>query len=66
VRQHFTSKERDIETGLDYFLARYYSSVQGRFISPDEFTGGPESFIHLRTLHRQIQHSMVTSAIRNR
>src|SRR5882672_8941333 len=24
VRQKFTQKERDIETGLDYFLARYY------------------------------------------
>ena len=35
VRQHFTQKERDIETGLDYFLARYYSSTQGRFTSPD-------------------------------
>ena len=35
VRQQFTSKERDIETGLDYFLARYYSSTQGRFTSPD-------------------------------
>jgi RHS repeat-associated protein len=42
VRQKFTSKERDNETGLDYFLARYYSSTQGRFTSPDEFTGGPE------------------------
>jgi RHS repeat-associated protein len=41
VRQQFTQKERDIETGLDYFLARYYSSTQGRFTSPDEFTGGP-------------------------
>jgi RHS repeat-associated protein len=37
-----TLKERDIETGLDYFLARYYSSTQGRFTSPDEFTGGPD------------------------
>jgi RHS repeat-associated protein len=27
---------------LDYFLARYYSSTQGRFTSPDEFTGGPD------------------------
>jgi RHS repeat-associated protein len=27
---------------LDYFLARYYSSAQGRFTSPDEFTGGPD------------------------
>ena len=30
-----TQKERDVETGLDYFLARYYSSQQGRFTGPD-------------------------------
>lgn len=42
LRQQFTQKERDVETGLDYFLARYYSSAQGRFTSPDEFTGGPD------------------------
>jgi RHS repeat-associated protein len=30
-----TQKERDIETGLDYFEARYYSSTQGRFTSVD-------------------------------
>jgi RHS repeat-associated protein len=30
-----TSKERDSETGLDYFGARYFSSAQGRFTSPD-------------------------------
>ena len=30
-----TSKERDIETGLDYSIHRYYSSTQGRFTSPD-------------------------------
>ena len=41
VRQQFTQKERDIETALDYFIARYYSAAQGRFTSPDEFTGGP-------------------------
>jgi RHS repeat-associated protein len=35
IRQQFTSKERDDETGLDYFLARYYSSTQGRFTSID-------------------------------
>jgi RHS repeat-associated protein len=39
VRQQFTSKERDFETGLDYFLARYYSSTQGRFTSADSFGG---------------------------
>jgi RHS repeat-associated protein len=42
TRQKFTQKERDSESGLDYFLARYYSSAQGRFTSPDEFTGGPD------------------------
>jgi RHS repeat-associated protein len=31
----FTGKERDAETGLDYFGARYHSSAQGRFTSPD-------------------------------
>jgi RHS repeat-associated protein len=30
-----TSKERDIETGLDYFGARYYANLQGRFTGPD-------------------------------
>ena len=39
VRQKFTSKERDNETGLDYFLVRYYSSTQGRFTSADSFGG---------------------------
>jgi RHS repeat-associated protein len=36
VRQQFTSKERDTETGLDYFGARYFSGAQGRFTAPDE------------------------------
>jgi RHS repeat-associated protein len=31
----FTGKEQDAETGLDYFGARYLSSAQGRFTSPD-------------------------------
>ncbi len=35
ARQKFTQKERDNETGLDFFEARYYASTQGRFTSPD-------------------------------
>ena len=41
VRQKFTQKERDNESGLDYFLARYYSSAQGRFTSVDPMTITP-------------------------
>ena len=32
---HFTGKERDSESGNDYFGARYYASTMGRFMSPD-------------------------------
>ena len=32
---HFTGKERDPESGNDYFGARYYASGMGRFLSPD-------------------------------
>jgi RHS repeat-associated protein len=33
----FTGKERDAETGLDWFSTRYMSSAQGRFTSPDSY-----------------------------
>lgn len=36
----FTSKERDAETGLDFFGARYMSSAQGRFTSVDPQNAG--------------------------
>jgi len=35
TREKFTGKERDQESGLDFFGARYLSSAQGRFTSPD-------------------------------
>ena len=38
----FTGKERDAETGLDYFGARYFSGAQGRFLSSDPVTITPE------------------------
>jgi RHS repeat-associated protein len=37
LRHQFTSKERDVETGLDYFQARYYSNIMGRFTSVDPY-----------------------------
>jgi RHS repeat-associated protein len=35
-RIKFTAKERDSETGLDWFNTRYFSGAQGRFTSPDQ------------------------------
>ncbi len=34
-RSIYTGKERDAESGNDYFGARYYASSMGRFMSPD-------------------------------
>jgi RHS repeat-associated protein len=39
VREQFTGQQRDAESGLDYFSARYYSSVQGRFTGADPLSG---------------------------
>jgi RHS repeat-associated protein len=33
--RRFTGKERDSESGLDYFGARYFTSSMGRWMSPD-------------------------------
>jgi RHS repeat-associated protein len=38
----FTGKERDSESGLDYFGARYYGSSIGRWMSPD-WSAGPSA-----------------------
>ena len=45
----FTGKERDSESGLDNFGARYFGSSMGRFMSPDAFykdshVGDPQSW----------------------
>lgn len=37
-----TAKERDVETGLDYFGSRYYGSMQGLFTSTDPLLASAE------------------------
>jgi RHS repeat-associated protein len=39
----FTGKERDNESGNDYFGAMYFGSGMGRFLSPDPIAGCPRS-----------------------
>ncbi|HKO45275.1 MAG TPA: DUF2341 domain-containing protein [Pyrinomonadaceae bacterium] len=46
VRQKFTSKERDSETGLDYFGSRYYANIQARFTGLDARPVTRESFVN--------------------
>ncbi|MCZ2075081.1 MAG: RHS repeat-associated core domain-containing protein, partial [Bryobacterales bacterium] len=43
--QRFTGKERDGETGLDYFGFRYMSSARGRFTSPDPILVTPARMV---------------------
>jgi len=44
IAQKFTGKERDAETGLDYFEARYFTGAQGRFTSPDPEGAGATAY----------------------
>ena len=49
TRYKFSSKERDVETGFDYFGARYYDGRIGRFFTVDRFasnfpTSSPYSY----------------------
>jgi RHS repeat-associated protein len=39
---HFTGKEHDTESNLDYFGARYYNSSLGRFVTPDPGNAGAD------------------------
>jgi len=42
ISQKFTAKERDQETGLDFFQARYYGAALGRFTSADPENAGSD------------------------
>ena len=45
LKPGFTGKDRDGETGLDYFLARYYAAAQGRFTNPDPMLGSASPLV---------------------
>jgi len=56
--EKFTSKERDAETGIDFFGARYMSSAQGRFSSVDpalesEYLETPQSWNRYSYVYNQ-------------
>jgi RHS repeat-associated protein len=59
VGSRTTGKERDTESGNDYFEARYYSSTMGRFMSPD-----PLMFNELRLVNPQ-RWNMYAYAVNN-
>jgi len=44
IKQKFTGYFKDDESGLDFAQARHFNGALGRFMQPDEFTGGPEEF----------------------
>ncbi len=50
-RSQFTGKERDSETGLDYFGARYYASSIGRFTSVDPITVTKQRMLNPQALN---------------
>ncbi len=53
-RYRFTGKERDEETGLDYFGVRYYASWLGRWTSSD-----PGGFVDGLNLYRYVRNNPV-------
>ncbi|MBL7994997.1 RHS repeat-associated core domain-containing protein, partial [bacterium] len=54
-KEQFTGKERDYESGLDYFGARYYNSEVGRWMSVDPKSAkGPQYSPYLYTFDNPI------------
>jgi len=51
TEHHFTGKERDLESGNDYFGARYFESNVGRFMTPDQ---GPLHFTNPQSFDRYV------------
>jgi len=58
--RHFTGKERDAESGLDYFGARYYGSNMGRFMSADDGSDQDPSNPQSWNLYSYVRNNPVT------
>jgi hypothetical protein len=66
IRVHlleFTSKERDAETRLDWFGARYMSAAQGRFTSPDKPLIGQEPMLEVAMRVAELSTAMTNDRI---
>ena len=62
TEHHFTGKERDSESGNDYFEARYYGSSMGRFMSPDgPFDGSDPDDTQSWNLYSYVQNNPLTN-----
>jgi len=60
TEHHFTGKERDAESGNDYFEARYYGSTMGRFLSPDDDSGQEPSDPQSLNLYPYVRNNPLT------
>jgi len=58
---HFTGKERDSESGNDYFPARYYGSAMGRFLSPDDGNDPDRADPQSWNLYSYVQNNPLTN-----
>jgi RHS repeat-associated protein len=61
TEHHFTGKERDAESGNDYFGARYYGSSMGRFTSPDNGSDQEASNPQSWNLYGYVQNNPLTN-----
>jgi RHS repeat-associated protein len=59
-RSRSTGKERDAESGLDYFGARYYGSTMGRFMSADSGVDQDASDPQSWNLYSYVRNNPVT------
>ena len=70
--KRFTGKERDVETGLDYFVARYYGSKIGRFTTVDPYLDqstalvDPQQWNHTHTRATTRSGTWIRTAARSR